>query len=348
MFGNKSREFKGISLKDIPIFNPNQTETEDNSIFAIGLDKTGKLVRRGLPGFGGSSGEPQAQSLNDVVNVGEVVSNGNSTFAIHKYAQGGINIAGYFEGFSMFETSIGEISFTKTSQVLSNTSLFTNYKQTIRTTNFESELISEEVGGSWSLNYNKVVVNYDGVLQIYASILGNKSTIVNSNGFGINTNTNNLWGYIKSDYLNLSDQYYQLPVESGTFLVDSRVVIRDEADPNKSIRVRLMSDDVLRFNHPDNNVNGILNIAVMNDIATLSVVSRNNTAGFSIGVDGTDFMPNVTIPDILFGRIGVFRKSAAPINSSSSGKIGEMKADSSWLYICTAPNTWRRVALSTF
>ena len=90
MFGLKTKNVGGISLKDIPIFNPNQTETEDNSIFAVGLDKSGKLVRRSNPGFGGgSSGEPQAQSLNDVVTVDGRVTNGNSIFAINKSGGGG-------------------------------------------------------------------------------------------------------------------------------------------------------------------------------------------------------------------------------------------------------------------
>ena len=80
MFGNKLRRVEGISLKDIPIFNPNQTETEDNSIFALGLDKTGKLVRRRLPGFGGSSGGGggQVPSLQDVVEVGGIITKNDS------------------------------------------------------------------------------------------------------------------------------------------------------------------------------------------------------------------------------------------------------------------------------
>jgi len=37
-----------------------------------------------------------------------------------------------------------------------------------------------------------------------------------------------------------------------------------------------------------------------------------------------------------------------PTSSSFPGRVGQMAADASWLYICTASNTWRRAALSTF
>ena len=76
MFGNKTRDVKGISLKDIPIFNPNQTDTEENSIFALGLDKYGKLVKRAQTGFGGA-----APDWNATVDVGGSVTNLNSSIS---------------------------------------------------------------------------------------------------------------------------------------------------------------------------------------------------------------------------------------------------------------------------
>lgn len=37
-----------------------------------------------------------------------------------------------------------------------------------------------------------------------------------------------------------------------------------------------------------------------------------------------------------------------PASSSASGYVGEWCADASYIYICTASNTWKRCALSTF
>lgn len=39
---------------------------------------------------------------------------------------------------------------------------------------------------------------------------------------------------------------------------------------------------------------------------------------------------------------------SAPANASSTGIAGQRAYDSSYLYICTATNTWRRIAHSTW
>lgn len=52
-----------------------------------------------------------------------------------------------------------------------------------------------------------------------------------------------------------------------------------------------------------------------------------------------------TFPDVA-GTLGV--KVAVPSTASSTGVVGSWAADSSFLYICTAANTWRRVAIATW
>lgn len=37
-----------------------------------------------------------------------------------------------------------------------------------------------------------------------------------------------------------------------------------------------------------------------------------------------------------------------PASSSAPGVPGDVAADASYLYVCYAPNTWRRVAVSSF
>lgn len=39
---------------------------------------------------------------------------------------------------------------------------------------------------------------------------------------------------------------------------------------------------------------------------------------------------------------------SAPANSSAAGAQGEIRYDSSYIYVCTAPNTWKRAALSSY
>lgn len=40
--------------------------------------------------------------------------------------------------------------------------------------------------------------------------------------------------------------------------------------------------------------------------------------------------------------------SDAPALATSLGKPGEIRQDGSFLYVCTAENTWKRAALNTF
>jgi hypothetical protein len=37
-----------------------------------------------------------------------------------------------------------------------------------------------------------------------------------------------------------------------------------------------------------------------------------------------------------------------PASSSANGSIGEICWDTSYIYVCTATNTWKRIALTTF
>jgi hypothetical protein len=45
---------------------------------------------------------------------------------------------------------------------------------------------------------------------------------------------------------------------------------------------------------------------------------------------------------------GMFPATATPSSSSAACQTGQIEADSSYLYFCTAPNTWKRTAWSSF
>lgn len=50
----------------------------------------------------------------------------------------------------------------------------------------------------------------------------------------------------------------------------------------------------------------------------------------------------------LWKNKSVVDTSSVPSTATSSGMAGDIKADSNYLYICTATNTWKRVALSSW
>lgn len=39
---------------------------------------------------------------------------------------------------------------------------------------------------------------------------------------------------------------------------------------------------------------------------------------------------------------------AVPASATAQGNVGEIAQDGSYLYICTAANTWKRVAITTW
>ena len=42
------------------------------------------------------------------------------------------------------------------------------------------------------------------------------------------------------------------------------------------------------------------------------------------------------------------RTARTPVSASASGNAGDICWDASYLYVCTATNTWRRVAHATW
>jgi hypothetical protein len=63
--------------------------------------------------------------------------------------------------------------------------------------------------------------------------------------------------------------------------------------------------------------------------------------------DGTNFRI-VSVTPASASANGMFPASGTPASSSAACQIGQLEADSSYLYYCTAPNTWKRSAWSSF
>lgn len=68
------------------------------------------------------------------------------------------------------------------------------------------------------------------------------------------------------------------------------------------------------------------------------LIGTTTDAGYKLDVVGTS-------------RANKFQLSAlntAPATSSSTGTLGEIRIDANHIYVCTATNTWKRVAIATF
>lgn len=54
-----------------------------------------------------------------------------------------------------------------------------------------------------------------------------------------------------------------------------------------------------------------------------------------------------TVPFLNFSA-NLIVSNTVPVNSVANGNSGEIAYDSTYFYICTANNTWKRITLETF
>ena len=73
-------------------------------------------------------------------------------------------------------------------------------------------------------------------------------------------------------------------------------------------------------------------------IGTSAVGNGSNTV--TIGNDD--------ISDVHFGNGYIFSGDPAPASSSAPGETGEIRIDANFIYVCVAPNSWVRAALSSW
>ena len=63
--------------------------------------------------------------------------------------------------------------------------------------------------------------------------------------------------------------------------------------------------------------------------------------------DGSNFRATSLTPASASAN-GMFPASGTPSSSSAACQTGQVEADSDYLYFCTAPNSWKRAAWSSF
>jgi hypothetical protein len=105
--------------------------------------------------------------------------------------------------------------------------------------------------------------------------------------------------------------------------------------------------------YPDNITNGTF---YWDDFSIYRVTlppSAVTVTGTQALTNKTLTTPTITNPVItgsvtINGNNAVNRNAAVPATATSTGIVGQVAYDSTWFYVCTAANTWRRVALSTW
>jgi len=71
----------------------------------------------------------------------------------------------------------------------------------------------------------------------------------------------------------------------------------------------------------------------------------NGTAATNVAIGGGNVNAGGTL---VVGGTVIHTLSATPASASAAGTVGTMSWDANYIYICTATNTWKRVALSTW
>jgi hypothetical protein len=81
--------------------------------------------------------------------------------------------------------------------------------------------------------------------------------------------------------------------------------------------------------------------------AALTLAPGQNYEFLQLRFDGSNFRVVSVTPQTL-NTLGGLISTGTPSTSSTACNVGQFQADASYLYLCTAPNTWKRAALSTF
>jgi hypothetical protein len=79
---------------------------------------------------------------------------------------------------------------------------------------------------------------------------------------------------------------------------------------------------------------------ITSSAGSLTVGGRTNT--ISLSATG-----NVDVSGYLKPQLFAIQSSSTPLGNST-GVLGQMTWNSTYLYICTGTNTWKRIALSSF
>lgn len=68
------------------------------------------------------------------------------------------------------------------------------------------------------------------------------------------------------------------------------------------------------------------------------LINTTTNSGYKLDVNGSS----------RFNSISLSALNTAPASATATGTLGEIRIDASYIYVCTATNTWKRATLSTW
>ncbi len=82
-------------------------------------------------------------------------------------------------------------------------------------------------------------------------------------------------------------------------------------------------------------------------VPSIALAAGQNYEFLQLRFDGSNFRVVSVTPQTI-NALGGLISSGTPTSSAGTCNVGQLEADSNFLYFCTAPNTWKRAALSIF
>ena len=101
----------------------------------------------------------------------------------------------------------------------------------------------------------------------------------------------------------------------------------------------------------------------ISDLTAATSIAGEDVIGFVDDPNGTPTNKKITVNEIFgavpantvfTGTMGVngtilnVSTAATPANSTATGTQGDIQWDTSYVYVCTATDTWKRIALTSF
>jgi hypothetical protein len=91
----------------------------------------------------------------------------------------------------------------------------------------------------------------------------------------------------------------------------------------------------------------LITILGSGDTRFLSTTDSTLTTNGAVRIDGgVGIAKNLNVGGTIKGLGAV--ESGAPASATAAGTAGQIRWDSGHIYVCTATNTWKRVAISTW
>lgn len=185
-------------------------------------------------------------------------------------------------------------------------------------------------------------------INAYSLISGTGHTVDKNVGASILADVgNNLAGTTVSN--NFSLEINGVASRTGTVITNSRSVVINCPNHGSSRRGLLIGAEQTTGLPVGTNNRSLEVIGTSQFIGSVRFAAPSFFSDFiqcTSTVDGNTGQFNQGILGTL--KLGALSFSTAPATATSTGSIGDIRCDDNYIYLCTATNTWKRAALSTW